>query len=520
MSEAKDSSGTLRSNRDLSVRRFVQYISVCILLAWSTAGTASSAVAVAPVSERTEECLFCHDSVTPGIVADWSRSLHAEATLAGALKKKILARRVSVESAPEDAAGVSVGCAECHCLNPEKHKDTFEHNGYPVHVVVSPADCAACHPVEVEQYGGNIMSHAYGNLAGNAVYRDLADSVNGIQTFQGMKTALTAPDEKTDFDSCFHCHGTPVEVAGLKTRDTDMGEMDFPVLSGWPNQGVGRVNPDGSKGSCSSCHARHRFSIAMARNPGTCEQCHKGPDVPAYKAYKVSKHGNIFSSLGKDWNFEAVPWTVGKDFTAPTCATCHVSLIVTEGDGVVAQRTHRMNDRSSWRIFGPIYAHAHPKSPDTTVIRNKAGLPLPTELTGEPAADYLIDAREQEARRGAMQAVCRPCHSTEWVEGHFARFENTIETTNRMTRTATEIVLAAWEKGAAKGPARNDSLFNEAIEKKWVEGWLFFANSTRFASAMGGADYGVFANGRWYLSKNIQEMADWLEFKLMEKQQD
>jgi hypothetical protein len=31
---------------------------------------------------------------------------------------------------------------------------------------------------------------------------------------------------------------------------------------------------------------------------------------------------------------------------------------------------------------------------------------------------------------------------------------------------------------------------------------------------MAGADYGVFANGRWYLSKNIQEMVDWLEFKL------
>jgi len=29
-----------------------------------------------------------------------------------------------------------------------------------------------------------------------------------------------------------------------------------------------------------------------------------------------------------------------------------------------------------------------------------------------------------------------------------------------------------------------------------------------------GADYGVFANGRWYISKNIQEMLDWLEFKL------
>jgi len=161
-----------------------------------------------------------------------------------------------------------------------------------------------------------------------------------------------------------------------------------------------------------------------------------------------------------------------------------------------------------------IYAHAHPKSPDTTIIKNKDGLPLPTELTGEPVVEYLIDAEEQEKRRMAMQRVCLSCHSHGWVRGHFARFENTIKTANEMTLTATKILLSAWDKGAAKGLAQNDSIFNEAIEKKWVEQWLFFANSTRYASAMAGADYGVFANGRWYMSKNIQGMNDWLEFKL------
>jgi hypothetical protein len=29
---------------------------------------------------------------------------------------------------------------------------------------------------------------------------------------------------------------------------------------------------------------------------------------------------------------------------------------------------------------------------------------------------------------------------------------------------------------------------------------------------MGGADYGVFADGRWYQSKNLREMADYLKF--------
>jgi hypothetical protein len=49
---------------------------------------------------------------------------------------------------------------------------------------------------------------------------------------------------------------------------------------------------------------------------------------------------------------------------------------------------------------------------------------------------------------------------------------------------------------------------DEAIEK-WIEQWSF-CQPTGFASAMMGADYGVFANGRWYLRKNLQEMVEWL----------
>ena len=113
-----------------------------------------------------------------------------------------------------------------------------------------------------------------------------------------MATILKDPDELTLSDACRQCHGTVVDVKGFATRETDQGDMSFPVLTGWPNQGVGRINPDGSKGSCSACHTRHQFAIEMARKPYTCSQCHKGPDVPAFKVYEVSKHGNIYSALG------------------------------------------------------------------------------------------------------------------------------------------------------------------------------------------------------------------------------
>jgi hydroxylamine dehydrogenase len=488
-----------------------------LLLVLAVLFSGASAEAGVPISAETEACLACHAALHPGIVGDWKRSLHSRTTPAAALKKEKLERRMSAEKIPETLADKAVGCAECHLQNSEKHGDSFEHAGFKVHTVVSPEDCATCHPVERKQYHQNKMAHAYGNLVRNPVYQDLAESINGLQSFKNMKTALKPSDPETNADSCLFCHGTEVKVKGMKTRETSMGDMEFPVLSGWPNQGVGRINPDGSKGACTSCHPRHGFSIEVARKPYTCSQCHKGPDVPAYKVYEVSKHGNLFSSASGDWDFQAVPWKVGKDYNAPTCAACHISLVVNGEGEVVSERTHRMNDRLSFRLMGLIYAHPQPKSPDTTIIRNKAGLPLPTELTGEPAMDYLIDEKEQNQRDETLQRVCLSCHGAGWVSGHFARLKNTIQTTNQMTLAATQIMTEAWKRGAAKGLAEKDSLFNEALEKKWVEQWLFHANSVRFAAAMSGADYGVFAGGRWNLSKNIQEMLDWLSFKLKDR---
>lgn len=481
----------------------------------------TSALGDPPVSEPTKDCLFCHREVTPGIVADWERSLHARVTPEEGLKKPDLERRISAKSLPGNLLPAVVGCAECHTQRPEEHKDTFEHNGFRVHIVVTPSDCRTCHPEEEAQYGQNLMSHAYANLNDNPVYHGLADEVNGAYRRDAGKLEVAPPGDATNADSCYYCHGTKIGVEGMKSRDTVMGEMEFPVLAGWPNQGVGRINPDGSKGSCAACHTRHEFSIKMARSPATCSECHKGPDVPAYPVYEVSKHGNIYSALRDKWDFTAVPWRAGTDFTAPTCAACHASLLVA-GDGdrrkVVAERSHRMNDRLAWRIFGLPYAHPHPASPDTTVIRNKAGLPLPVELTGEPAASFLIDAKEQHERNARMKKVCSACHAGSWVEGFFARLDDTIRTTNEATLAATKILGEAWDKGAAKGLAQKDGIFNEPIERMWVEQWLFYANSVRFASAMCGADYGVFQNGRWYLSKNLRAMHEWLDRELQRKE--
>ena len=75
-------------------------------------------------------------------------------------------------------------------------------------------------------------------------------------------------------------------------------------------------------------------------------------------------------------------------------------------------------------------------------------------------------------------------------------------------------MIRIWDRGYAEGPARNGSLFDEAIERRWSDIWLFHANTVRFSSAMaGGGDYSVFANGRYQLSKEILELKDWLNTK-------
>ncbi len=322
------------------------------------------------------------------------------------------------------------------------------------------------------------------------------------------KIAFEPPGDATRAESCYYCHGTKLKVAGSEVRDTELaGEMEFPIIEGWPNQGVGRVNLDGSRGSCSACHTRHTFAIEMARKPYTCKECHVGPDVPAFKVYTASKHGNIFSAMNKSWDFNAVPWTIGQDFTAPTCATCHVSLLVNTDGDVVSERTHQMNNRLPWRIFGLVYATPHPLSPDTTIIRNKDGQPLPASLDGEFASEYLIDDKEMNKRRQAMQAACLNCHGSSWVNGQWKRFENTIRETNSDILTATRIMKDIWEKGLADFTINP---FDEAIEKKWTDVWQLYANTTRFASAMGGGgDYGVYAGGRYQLTQALLEINEW-----------
>ncbi len=106
------------------------------------------------LSPHTQTCIGCHNIYTPGIVEDWRTSRHAKITPSEALKKPVLQKRISTDTLSEGLLGHAVGCYECHSMNPERHKDNFEHLSFSINVIVSPDDCKTCHPTEQNNFQG------------------------------------------------------------------------------------------------------------------------------------------------------------------------------------------------------------------------------------------------------------------------------------------------------------------------------------------------------------------------------
>ncbi|MEE4254295.1 MAG: multiheme c-type cytochrome, partial [Desulfuromusa sp.] len=161
----------------------------------------SGTVLAAEMSGNTEACIDCHSVVTPGIVADWQASRHFKVSPAEGLQKDRIERRISVEKVSAELAGTAVGCAECHMMNADKHPDSFEHNGFTIHTVVSPSDCATCHPTEVTEFADNLMGEAYASLMNNPTYKHMIDSTNGVHEFDEGLLKLHGSDPMTEADS-------------------------------------------------------------------------------------------------------------------------------------------------------------------------------------------------------------------------------------------------------------------------------------------------------------------------------
>ncbi len=408
----------------------------------------SSADKITPttLSEETLLCVECHVDTTAGIYQQWGRSKHYRG---------------------------NVGCYECHRAD-EADADAFDHNGSTIAIIVSPQDCARCHEKERNEFDES--HHAKAGLILGSLDNFLADVVEGDTNFYGG-SALTV-------SGCQQCHGAVVEV-------NDDGSLK---PTGWPNTGMGRVNPDGSIGACTACHQRHQFSAAQARRPENCGKCHLGPDHPQKEIYEESKHGIAFRAHEDELNLDSPKWVLGEDYTAaPTCATCHMSAVrTTDGDFVPV--THDVGLRISWNNRPP--ASIRPEISDA-----KLG------LTKMAAVGW-------QTRRANMIEVCTVCHTRPYVDNFYEQYDGVIELYNSKFAEPGMAFMKLLKEKQLVTPVQ----FDEQVEWTWWEIWHHEGRVARHGASMMAPDYthwhGLYEVAKHWYSKFIPELREIVETNL------
>ncbi len=424
------------------------------------------------VPASSKACVDCHTQSNPSMVEHWKGSAHAEK---------------------------GVGCIECHNAE-EKDPDAFEHYGARIATVVTPRDCGRCHPFESEEFQ---QSHhaAAGNILAS-LDNFLAETVEGSRTpFNPHGKAMTpmgAVDKVEGMASantgCLQCHGSKV---GLRSKDGGMVTVDDlkPGPDGlptnleavarlqrdpsgrpafhpatWPNTGIGRLNLDGSRGSCSACHSRHDFSPRRARQPESCGKCHLGPDHPQKEIYEESKHGAAFRDLHAQMNLDSDSWVLGKDYSqAPTCATCHMSGHSRNGGKV----THDPSLRISWTNRPPI-----------SLVMDTDAQGNVVKVTDEKErAALVVDSAAN--KRNRMKEVCSHCHSPEYVDNFYTQYDQFVVLYNEKFAKPGTQVMNALRAEKLITPKE----FDEEVEWTWFYLWHHEGRRARHGASMMAPDY-------------------------------
>lgn len=377
------------------------------------AGTALAVDAESPAGK----CMTCHKEKSPGLYKQWFASNHG-------------------------AAGVT--CIECHGAS-EGEPDAYMHEGALIATLVTPKDCGACHEQETQEVMNSYHAHASEILDSNDAY--LAHAAGG------HPVAITG---------CESCHGARMLI--------DPESPNKLSTMTWPNSGIGRINPDGSKGSCTACHTRHSFDVAQARRPEACSKCHLGPDHPQKEVYEASKHGNAYFTSVQHMNLDSDRWVVGEDYhVAPTCATCHMSATRNQ------PLSHDVGLRISWTLRPPV---------STT-------------------------KDDWRQKRASMQDVCRACHGQGFVDGHYRQFDALVHLYNdKFATPAGRLHALAKKKGLGDGTAA----FANEYEWTYFEIWHHEGRRARHGAAMMAPDYtwwhGIYEVAQHFYLEFIPELRE------------
>ena len=316
------------------------------------------------------------------------------------------------------------------------------------------------------------------------------------------------------YHACFQCHGTLVVPYKKETQSVENlvtgTKLVFERVEywGWPNNGAGRVDPDGSIGTCTACHTRHTFSIKQAREPWTCGQCHLGIDHPHIEIYEQSKHGNIWEAYGGEWNWTALPWKVGVHFSAPTCATCHMSTLANKDGKILVEGSHDLRKRLVWDQMH-FFSYPKPKWPDHTQNAIILGA---SQLTGKGLLEKKVAVEgyrivleelpkegeirfpkvlrieyygELAERRNEMKKVCNLCHSRQWVDNYFLTFDQNMIDYNITAQYAYQLLQKAYEQGIHDPTNKLD----EYMEIMWYYIWHHDGRRWRNGAAMMSPEY-------------------------------
>lgn len=396
------------------------------------------AIGLPDISAETQECLACHRREQPALYQQWGASKHFRG---------------------------NVGCYECHRAESDD-VDAIQHYNHTISVIVSPKDCGRCHSREVEEFAGSHHSKASRILG--SLDNVLAEVVEGNSAF--VTEGFPHGNSSAAVNGCWQCHGSAVKVL-------PDGRLDAAT---WPNTGIGRLNPDGSEGSCTACHSRHTFSAEQARHPDTCGKCHMGPDHPHKEIYEESKHGIAFFANIDKMNMDSNKWIVGEDYhVAPTCATCHMSQTKTQ------KVTHDVGMRISWN-----------NRPEVSIRPEVSDAKM-----GLPGKDV-----NWQTRRQNMMDVCLNCHNKQWVDNFYEQYDSMIELYNE------KFAKPGLELYAAAKPLLKPVQFSNPIDFTWFEIWHHEGRRARHGASMMGPDYahwhGTYEIARNFYSKYIPELEE------------
>jgi hypothetical protein len=168
---------------------------------------------------------------------------------------------------------MAIGCDSCHGSDHQSANDVAKV------VMPTPETCADCHEEQTEQYKRGKHSLAWA-------------AMTAMPTTHGLPKVMTE-----GLRGCGGCHKigllSPEQLEKVRAESGGFGT-----------------------GACDSCHTRHTFSKAEAREPEACQTCHMGFDHPQWEMYSGSKHGvrHVLKRAG------ALP----ESAAAPTCQTCHM----------------------------------------------------------------------------------------------------------------------------------------------------------------------------------------------------